>query len=84
MKDIAIYATRDCPKCQALKAAMPPLSFRTVDMSTPEGLTELRINGVFVLEAPILRVDDDFYYGRDLFDSDGNVNKKKVNEIIEG
>jgi glutaredoxin len=84
MKEMVIYSTRDCPSCRALKAAMPPLSFKTVDMSTPEGLTELRINGVFVLEAPILRIDDDFYYRKDLFDADGNVNRKKVNEIIEG
>jgi len=69
-KSYIIYSTKNCPKCEALKAAMPPLSFKTVDMSTPEALTELRINGVFSLSAPILRVGDEFYTMKDLFKGD--------------
>ncbi|MFA5452017.1 MAG: hypothetical protein WC248_00370 [Candidatus Methanomethylophilaceae archaeon] len=65
-----VYSTSNCPKCEALKAAMPPLSFKTVDMSTPEALTELRINGVFSLSAPILQVGEDFYTVEDLFKGD--------------
>lgn len=69
-KQVKIYSVSDCPKCEALKAAMPPLSFKTVDMSTPEALTELRINGVFSLSAPILQVGENFYTVEDLFKGD--------------
>ena len=36
-------------------------------MSTPEALTELRINGVFTLSAPVLQVEENFYTVEDLF-----------------
>ena len=80
-KPYIIYSTSNCPKCQALKAAMPPLSFKTVDMSTPEALTELRINGVFSLSAPILQVGDEFYTVEDLFEGE-NLKTEKVKELV--
>jgi hypothetical protein len=36
-------------------------------MSTPQALTELRVNGVFTLMAPVLQADDSFYTVEDLF-----------------
>lgn len=39
-------------------------------MATPEALTELRVNGVFTLAAPVLQADDKFYTVDDLFDGD--------------
>jgi glutaredoxin len=64
-----VYSTQTCPKCQQLKAALSKagVSFESQDMSTPEALTELRINGVFTLTAPVLQADDRFYTVGDLF-----------------
>jgi hypothetical protein len=36
-------------------------------MASAEALTELRINGVFVQEAPVLQKGDAFYTSADLF-----------------
>ena len=80
-KNVIIYATTNCPKCQALKAAMPPLSFKTVDMSTTEALTELRINGVFTLSAPVLQIEDNFYTVEDLFEGN-KLKTEKVNGLV--
>ena len=64
-----VYSTEHCPKCELLKAALGKagISFENLDLSTPEALTELRINGVFTLSAPVLEVDDKFYTVVELF-----------------
>ena len=41
-----------------------------MDMSTPEALTDLRVNGVFTLSAPVLEADDSFYTVDELFIGD--------------
>jgi len=66
---LIVYSTQTCPKCQQLKAALTKagVSFDNQDMSTPEALTELRINGVFTLSAPVLQADDRFYTVEELF-----------------
>jgi glutaredoxin len=64
-----VYSTQSCPKCELLKTALGKagIYFENQDMSTPEALTELRINGVFTLSAPVLEVDDKFYTVVELF-----------------
>jgi glutaredoxin len=67
-----IYSTKACPKCEQLKRALSGsgIGFKSVDMATSEALTELRINGVFTLSAPVLQVDDVFYTVEDLFEGE--------------
>lgn len=67
-----VYSTKSCPKCEQLKAALSNagIAFDNIDMSTPEALTELRINGVFTLSAPVLQADGDFYTVEQLFSGD--------------
>ncbi len=67
-----VYSTKSCPKCEQLKAALVKagIAFENIDMSTPEALTELRINGVFTLSAPVLQEEDNFYTVEDLFSGD--------------
>ena len=64
-----VYSTESCPKCEQLKAALVKagIVFENIDMSTPEALTELRINGVFSLSAPVLQIDDAFHTSDDIF-----------------
>jgi len=47
-------------------------------MSTPEALTELRINGVFTLSAPVLQADDKFYTVEELFSGEMLVDLAKI------
>jgi glutaredoxin len=66
---LTVYSTATCPRCEQLKAALEKagLHFENQDMSTPEALTELRVNGVFTLMAPVLQADDSFYTVEELF-----------------
>ncbi len=72
MPDISIYSTSNCPNCKVLKESIKEmkLEFEEVDMATPESLTELRMNGVFTMAAPVLQVDDKFYTYNELFTQD--------------
>lgn len=67
-----VYSTETCPRCEQLKNVLKgwKIEFQEADMATPEALTELRINGVFTLTAPVLQVDDEFYTLEDLFDGE--------------
>ncbi|MCJ7444706.1 MAG: NrdH-redoxin [Methanotrichaceae archaeon] len=67
-----VYSTKACHKCEQLKSALISngIEFKSLDMSTPEVLTELRVNGVFTLSAPVLQVDNGFYMADDLFDGE--------------
>jgi len=70
--NLTVYSTPTCPRCEQLKAALKKagLSFSSQDMSTPQALTELRVNGVFTLMAPVLQADESFYTVEDLFEGD--------------
>jgi len=69
---ITVYSTTVCNKCKQLKATLADMGvdYKEVDMSLPEALTELRINGVFTISAPVLQVDDEFYTIEDMFNGD--------------
>jgi glutaredoxin len=64
-----VYSTQSCPRCEQLKAALKKMDikYQDEDMSTPEALTELRINGVFTLSAPVLQADEKFFTSEELF-----------------
>ena len=80
-----VYSTKACPKCEQLKKALASsdIHFETIDMATPEALTELRINGVFTLSAPVLQVGDSFYTTDDLFDGE-KIKDLRSMKIIKG
>jgi glutaredoxin len=67
-----VYTTAACPRCEEVKRVLKGwgMEFETVDMATPEAMTELRINGIFTLSAPVLMAGEDFYTVEDLFDGD--------------
>jgi glutaredoxin len=69
MRNIQVYSTSNCPNCRVLKQLLERMNvqYREVDMATPAALTELRMNGVFTMSAPILQVDNKFYTYRELF-----------------
>jgi len=75
-----IYSTHSCSKCEQLKAALGKagIPFENQDMSTPESLTELRINGVFTLSAPVLQADDKFYTVEELFSGEKLVDLAEI------
>ena len=64
-----VYTLEFCPNCEILKEflASRGASYTECGMTSIEALTELRMNGVFVQEAPVLQKDDAFYTSGDLF-----------------
>jgi len=76
-----VYTLEFCPNCERLKACLTAKGYpyEEQDMSSAESLTEMRVNGVFVNEAPVLRLGDDFYTSADLF-AGGSV----LEDIIDG
>ncbi|MDK2891614.1 glutaredoxin [Methanohalophilus sp.] len=83
MPEITVYTTQSCPRCVRLKKLLDEnnIAYKEADMSTPESLTELRINGVFTNEAPVLQIDNTFLEGNDLF-SGNEVNKKALGDLL--
>lgn len=67
-----VFSTQACPKCEQLRTGLKSagLEFESLDMATPEALTELRINGVFSLAAPVLQAGERFYTVQDLFEGE--------------
>ncbi|HOB17823.1 MAG TPA: glutaredoxin family protein [Candidatus Methanoculleus thermohydrogenotrophicum] len=64
-----VYTLEFCPNCEILKGflASRGVPFIECNMASAEALTELRMNGVFVQEAPVLQKGDAFYTSGDLF-----------------
>ena len=83
MQGILIYSTRNCPNCRVLKQFMENknVRFTDVDMDTPAALTELRMNGVFTMMAPVLQIGNKFHTYNDLFTQD-RINQDKLESLL--
>ena len=72
MQDILIYSTSNCPNCRVLKQFLEKknVQFKEVDMATPAALTELRMNGVFTMSAPVMQIGKKFYTHKEMLSQD--------------
>lgn len=72
MQKISIYSTKLCPNCKMLKQLLDKenVQYKEIDMATPIGLTELRINSIFTMSAPVLQIDNKFYTTKELCKQD--------------
>jgi len=82
---LTIYTLELCPNCELLKEYLTghKIPYQERDMSTAESLTELRINGIFVSEAPVLQKGDNFLTSPDLFFG-GHVREENVTQLLAG
>lgn len=82
--DIKVYTTKICPNCKLVKEflAAEGEEYREVDITTAEALTELRMNGVFTLTAPVVQIGSEFLTYDELFNGD-TLRKEKINELIK-
>lgn len=83
-QEILIYSTENCPNCKILKRLLEQdnIEYKNVNMSTPEALTELRMNSVFTMSAPVLQIGKRFYTTKDLFTQD-RIDLDKVKDMIK-
>jgi len=82
---LILYTLEYCPNCDILKGFLKKggYTFVECDLSTAESLTELRMNGVFVKEAPVLQKDADFYTSADIFPA-GKLDGEHLVTLISG
>ena len=82
---LIVYTLEFCPNCELLKGFLKKggYAFSERDLSTAESLTELRLNGVFVSEAPVLQKNDDFFTSADLFPS-GKLDGAHITKLVAG
>ena len=82
MTRIVVYTTSTCPKCKKLKEYLrsAAIEYEEADMSTPESLTELRVNGVFTTMAPVLQAEDRFLTLDEMFDED-RIRKDAIDDL---
>ncbi|HMK15798.1 MAG TPA: glutaredoxin domain-containing protein [Methanomicrobiales archaeon] len=66
---LIVYTLENCPNCEMLKEYLKSrkVGYLEKDMSSAESLTDLRVNGCFAMEAPVLRKDDLFLTSAELF-----------------
>ncbi len=85
MDGLIVYRLEFCPNCELLKAYLDARGAAYVeeDLSSAEALTELRVNGVFVNEAPVLRKGTTFLTSAELF-CGGEVNRDAVDALLSG
>lgn len=83
--ELIVYTLEYCPNCETLKEYLTRkgVPYQERDMSSAAALTELRINGIFVSEAPVLQAGSAFLVSRDLF-SAGVLNEDRVLQMSEG
>lgn len=78
---LTVYSLENCPNCELLKDFLQEkgILFQEENMAAAAPLTELRIHGVFVREAPVLRIGEVFLTSADLFR-----NGQVCEDIIQG
>ena len=83
--NLIMYTLENCPNCEMLKGYLHShrIMYTERDMSSAESLTELRVNGCFAMEAPVLRQGDTFLTTMDLF-SAGKVREDSVEQLAGG
>ncbi|MCZ7361810.1 MAG: glutaredoxin family protein [Candidatus Methanoperedens sp.] len=83
MQEINIYSTANCPNCRVLKQLLEKknVRFNEVDMGTPAALTELRMNGVFTMSAPVLQIGGKYFTTKELF-SDNRIDSGKLEKLL--
>ncbi len=86
MPNIIVYSKKDCPNCDMLKGLLREenVEHKIVRIDTPEALTELRMNNVFTMSAPVLQIDKKFYTIRDMATHglESTIDRNMVMEII--
>ena len=80
---VVVYTTSRCPRCKILKEFLTQkgISYEERNLENPEIVTELRLSGVFVLEVPILQVDDTYLPPSELFNK-GALREDVLMEVL--
>lgn len=80
---VIVYSTEICPNCRTLKDLLKSMniSFQEISLNNPTTMTDLAMNGIFPMMAPILRVNDKFYNNEII--ENGKLNASKVINLLK-
>jgi Glutaredoxin-like domain (DUF836) len=88
MTELIIYSKEKNPQCEELKDALNEggIPYHEIDILNPEAIMELRKNGCFSLEPPVLQVVQDkrsqwFFKNDDLF-WDGRLIREAMRDVM--
>jgi glutaredoxin len=82
IRKITVYSLPCCPRCDELKSFLggAEMAFTEANMEEPAAITDLRVEGCFAVEAPVLQIVDGdkifFYESNTIFPKgklDGNL-----------
>jgi glutaredoxin len=84
MQNVLVYSTNNCPNCRVLKQLLEKknIPYKEVDMATPAALTELNMNGVFAMSAPVLQIGNKFHKYDELFKQD-RIDIEKLESLLK-
>jgi len=79
-----VYTLEVCPNCMKLKEALTKagIEYDERDMQSAESITEMRINGCFAMEAPVLQIGERFAESSVIFEQ-GTVDMQYVRKMID-
>ena len=82
---IVVYSLEVCPNCELLKGFLKKngILYQELDLAEPANMTELRLNNVFVREAPVLQAGDKFLTSPELFKS-GSLREEEILRLCKG
>jgi arsenate reductase-like glutaredoxin family protein len=89
MTKLIVYSKEKNPRCEELKHALKEegIAYQEIDIRKPEAISELRKNGCFALEPPVLQVVQDkrsrwFFKNDDLF-WDGRLIRETIKDVMQ-
>lgn len=81
---VIVYTLEVCPNCAELKRYLNTASvvYQEKDMGSAESMTELRIGGIHMMEAPVLQVGNTFIPSKSLFAPGGKVREYVIQDAL--
>lgn len=82
---LIVYSLDLCPNCELLKdfLRLKGADYIERNMMSAEAMTELRLKGIFVQEAPVLQVGEQCYTTKELFPGN-SLDEEFVSGVISG
>lgn len=79
-----VYTLDCCPNCEKLKEALTKagIEYYERDAQTAESITEMRVNGCFAVEMPVLQIGNLFAESSVVFEQ-GTVDLQYVKKMID-
>jgi glutaredoxin len=81
-----VYSKKGCPNCDMLKGLLREenIEYDIVRIDTPAALTELGMNNIFTMSAPVLQIGSKFYTIRDMTASgiETTIDRNRIMDIV--